>query len=976
MVNEWGIKTRVLFLTLVPTIAISLFLSAYFTSTRLQDLETGLRDRGYAIALQLAPASEYGVFSGNNLTLQHLANEALSEPEVLSVTIYNKDGHILAQAGREADLPLPSDLKTTDERVTELPDGIKMTDMGEALLFTVPVTIRDVLTEDFLASSNEEQSLLYPIVEQDKILGWVSIEMGRMTTTLKQYQVLFACSCIVLIGLGVSGVFAFRMGRDVTRPILEMAYAVEKIKDGNLDTRVFTSARGELRLLEEGINSMARALKAAHEEMQQSVEQATADLRQTLETIEIQNIELEMARKEAETASRVKSEFLANMSHEIRTPLNGVIGFINLLMKTPLDSRQGDYLNTIQKSAGSLLSIINDILDFSKMEAGKLRLDQVPMDLRECIEDALTLLAPSAHEKALELVPLIYSDVPLKIVGDHLRLKQIITNLVSNSIKFTEKGSVIVRVMLEKDSGNQVVLCVSVTDSGIGLTPEEQKTLFQAFRQADSTTTRKYGGTGLGLVISKRLVQQMGGEIGVESEAGKGSTFWFTFIAEKVNSPLHSEPKPNANNIKILLYEGHPTARLAVNHLLTLWGARVKELSDSTQIDPELNKGVEQNDPYQLVVIGVNQPDINSHFIEDLIKVISSRYQLPVAVLANTTDQTISDAILDAGAALSLAKPVRIKKLFEGLERILFPNNKLIASESPSTPITIIKPEVSKPLVQILAVDDYAANLKLVKALLEHTGITVVGASSGLEALEYFRQQDFDLILMDIQMPGMDGVEVTHRIRALESSSKNPTPVIALTAHALLSEREGLLKAGIDDYLTKPINEEELLNIIQKWIKKKKSNDIKGLATFIDSSKIQENESENENIKGSYKPIDWKLALKLAGNKPHLAKEMISTLKNTLPDDKLAINQAFKENNLNLLREYVHRLHGACCYCGVVKLKQAANALETQVATLLKAKASNTIQNTKGIERYLIALNEEMDAVLSYSLEYEIEETA
>jgi two-component system, NarL family, sensor histidine kinase BarA len=573
VVNEWGIKTRVLFLTLVPTIAISLLLSAYFTSTRLQDLENALRDRGYAIALQVAPASEYGVFSGNTAVLQHIANEALSEPEVRSVAIFNRDGTLLTQAGQVKNVRLPIiDL-------TNPPSTITMTDQENSLLFTVPVTVSDLIIEDYPTSN-------LPIgadSANNQILGWITIELGRITTTLRQYQVLFACSIIVFIGLGISGVFAFRMGRDVTRPILEIAYCVEKIKNGNLDTRVYTNARGELRLLEEGINTMAASLKAAHEEMQQSVEQATADLRQTLETIEIQNIELEMARKEAEMGSRVKSEFLANMSHEIRTPLNGVIGFINLLLKSELDTRQRDYLCTMHKSATSLMSIINDILDFSKIEAGKLQLDKMPMELRECVEDALTLLAPNAHEKALELVQLVYSDVPRKIMGDHLRLKQIITNLINNAIKFTETGSIVVRVMLEKETIDHVILCVSVTDTGIGLAPDDQRALFQAFKQADASTTRKFGGTGLGLVISKRLVQQMSGEIGVKSEKSKGSTFWFTFLADKVTEPPAHHFNPNLNQFRVALYEVHPTTRLALNHFMTEWGIRIKEVYSSAR---------------------------------------------------------------------------------------------------------------------------------------------------------------------------------------------------------------------------------------------------------------------------------------------------------------------------------------------------------------------------------------------------------
>ncbi len=928
MVNEWGIKARVLFLTLVPTIVISLLLSAYFTSSRLQDLETALRDRGYALALQLAPASEYGVYSGNARTLHELTKEARSDPEVLSVTIFNREGHVLAKDGHEIDIK-PPELPTLENQ-NKLREII-VTERGNSLFFTAPVFIRDIYLDDF----NTNLPLNHPVdlslnqvtsntqITRDHILGWITIEISRADTTLRQFKALVACSIIVLIGLGISSIFAFRMGRDVTRPILEMAYAVEKIKDGNLDARVYTNARGELRLLDEGINSMAQSLKAAHEEMQQSVEQATADLRQTLETIEIQNIELEMARKEAETASRVKSEFLANMSHEIRTPLNGVIGFINLLTKTELNYKQIDYLQTIKKSASSLMTIINDILDFSKMEAGKLRLDNLAMDLRECIEDALTLLAPQAHEKALELVPLVYSDVPTKILGDHLRLKQIITNLVSNSIKFTEKGSVIVRIMLEKDSGTRVVLCVSVTDSGIGLTNEEQKTLFQAFRQADSTSTRKYGGTGLGLVISKRLVQQMGGEIGVESESGKGSTFWFTFVAEKVLQ--EAPPSKKLNGYRFLLYEQHPTSRLAINHLLGIWGCSVHELNDISQLESELERVSLNNQPYHMLLLGMNQPDLNSHFVEDCVKKATLIHRVPVGVLPNTTDEVVTKSIIEAGAAFCLSKPVRLHNLFDSLCQLLVHDyaselNQSQQNKIADTPLKLskISPVHLGKQFEVLAVDDYPANLKLLKALLEDSGIKITGVTSGKEALQYARLQEFDLILMDIQMPGMDGLEVTDRIRQLPSGKD--VPIIALTAHALVSERQALLQAGFDDYLSKPIQEIELLNMIKKWVRKK--------SPAIPPLSVIEVESE---------PMiyDWQMALKLTGNKPEIAKEMLQQLKSMLPKEKAAIHLCYNNKDYVGLREKVHHLHGAACYCGVPRLKNALHNLETIVAQLL-----------------------------------------
>lgn len=940
MVNEWGIKSRVLFLTLVPTITISLLLSAYFTSTRIQDLEKALRDRGYAIALQLAPASEYGVFSGNTHTLQRLANDALSEPEVRSVSVFNKDGRLLAHAGHEHQTP------TTILSVSDQSHGITMADTGNSLLFTVPVTIRDLIIEDYAYAESHYD----PTENHDNVLGWISIELGRMTTTIRQYQVLFACSIIVLIGLGISGIFAFRMGRDVTRPILQMAAAVEKIKNGNFDTRVYTNARSELRHLEAGINTMAASLKAAHEEMQQSVEQATADLRQTLETIEIQNIELEMARKEAETASRVKSEFLANMSHEIRTPLNGVIGFINLLIKTKLDPRQSDYLTTIQKSATSLLSIINDILDFSKIEAGKLMLDLAPMDLRECVEDAVTLMAPGAHEKHLELVPMIYSDVPERIVGDHLRLKQIITNLVNNAIKFTEHGNVVVRIMLEKEMPDKVVICVSITDSGIGLTVEEQKSLFKAFSQADSTTTRRFGGTGLGLVISKRLVQQMGGEIGVESEPSKGSTFWFTFVASKVvDDTAKISFHPKLKDLRVLIHEPHPTTRLSLNHLLSSWGILVTEIEDPANI-PEALRHAQMNDqPFHIALLGMNQLDKTEQVFEKIIHETTSQFNCRIGVLANTSEQGIYEKMKSYGAAICLAKPVRRKKLQEGLIEALLPEKERAALQSKESLSEVKKaptPVISlENTIQVLAVDDHPANLKLVVALLTDLGINVDCANNGTEALTLIKQKNYDLIFMDIQMPGMDGIEVTNQIRINELPGHH-IPIIALTAHALAAEKEAVLCAGMDDYLTKPIDERELQRIIQQWTKKIFST------SFINKDKIESAQAEPESLL----PINWEQALKLAGNKSGLAKDMLKGLIDSLKPAQAQINQAFARKDLKQMREEVHRLHGACCYCGVPALRSAVANLETAIAK----------KENDNINFLLVELNKEINRLQRY----------
>lgn len=934
--REWGIKTRVLFLTLVPTITISVLLSAYFTSTRLQDLEKALRNRGYAISLQLAPASEYGVFSGNSHTLQRIANDALSEPEVRSVSIFNKDGRLLAHAGHEQETPM------NIISVTDLSHGITMADTGHSLLFTIPVTIRDVIVEDFAYAD----SAYIQAENHDNVLGWISLELGRMTTTIRQYQVLFACSIILLIGLAISGFFAFRMGRDVTRPILQIAHAVEKIKNGNLNTRVYTSSRGELRHLESGINTMAQALKAAHEEMQQSVEQATADLRQTLETIEIQNIELQMARKEAETASRIKSEFLANMSHEIRTPLNGVIGFINLLVKTKLDNRQSDYIHTIQKSATNLLSIINDILDFSKIEAGKLKLENIPFNLRECVEEAITLMAPNAHEKGLELVHIIYQDVPERILGDHLRLKQILTNLVNNAIKFTTNGDVIVRVMVESEQNNKIKLLFKISDTGIGLSKEEQQLLFRPFSQADATTTRQYGGTGLGLAISKRLVKEMKGDINVESTPQNGSTFWFTIQT----SVSESEPfKYNKllENKHVLLYDRHSKTRLSVSHLLASWGVKVTEIPDQDNITTMLEQCRSQNTPADMILIGVDHPDPQSHFIEDLIKIAHQEYHCALGVLANTTDQSIYDKIHHYGAAICLAKPVRRQHLHDGLVNTLLekkPFTKVQELAKPNPPI--LYRETSSSNIKVLAVDDHPSNLKLVAAILENAGAEVLCAKNGKTAIEYFKQHHFDLILMDIQMPEMDGIEVTKRIRQLEASGRH-TPIVALTAHALPTEKDTVLFAGMDGYLTKPIDEHTLQSILAQWTEKALKTPQSNLKTENESVTVEKAINDDQ-------VIDWQTCLKVAGNQVDLAKDMLISLLKELPSAQQKINNAYSDNDLKRLKDEVHRLHGACCYCGVILLRKTVSDFE---------KAINR-KDEKAISFHVVEFNKEVNRVL------------
>ncbi|GAA3976501.1 response regulator [Allohahella marinimesophila] len=920
--KHWSLRRKIFTYVMIPAALFAIVIGSVFITARMMELERIVTTRSQETTDQLVNMSALLLERKDQATLSLIAGGAIQKDGVRSVVIYNQRGDIAAHAGA-----MPA--ARASQRNLLNTQGSRRR-IGDYLQLVEPV---------WATPPESDNANARPMPT-----GWVAVEFAYTPTQLAQSRAILLTVLGILLTVFLSAVLASRLSRQLTRPLAHTVDVVSRIKRGDSGARLDIEGSREIELLRDGINSMADTLEHAHSELQQNIDQATEDLRETLETIEIQNIELNIARKEALQASKIKSEFLANMSHEIRTPLNGIIGFARILLKSPLTQQQKDHATTIVKSSETLLSVINDILDFSRIEAGKLLLDHSEFNVRDTIDDAMTLLAPAAHEKNLDLAAMVYLDVPAILVGDPLRVKQIILNLIGNAVKFTRHGEIVLRVMLEdqESSGQHVTIRISVSDTGVGMSKTQQRALFHAFSQGDASTARRFGGSGLGLVISRKLAEQMGGSISVESTLGEGSTFSVLLRLESLGqfatgkrlamasdeslAPLdyegsrHYEAPPDLSGERLIYLEYQQRTAMVTQQILQQWSADVVIAESLDDLCEAIVKAQKAGRGFAAAIMGITSYQLSSAVHLAAVERIEKQLDCRVVLLTPTIDSVREHAaILNACTAYAL-KPIPQRKLAAMMMMLLTKKDKGYATSRQPQSARLFRP---KP--RVMAVDDNAANLRLIEALLTDIGVEPVAVTSGYEALRLLKETTCDLVFMDVQMPGMDGMETTRLIRSLSGPIAH-IPILALTAHALNEEREELLNNGFNEYVTKPISESQLLDLLSRYLQ------------FTQPAKVaDEIHQVYSNFSGTVRPsqkaapepcVDIESSVRLAAGKRDLAVELLSMLLENLPEDEERFRKLERANDIKGLEEAAHKLHGGTRYCGVPLLRAAVASLE------------------------------------------------